>query len=190
MKNHNKILRALLLLALLLGFFAASALAQEYVFVTIRTAAYRADMETSSEKPQEVRFYISNVVSLPDSGRSFRDAGSSAEDYLMKSVIEPLKAKGILHATFYDDAVKVNDGFILSGLTKEQAEEKRKEVVESYKEQWGNIYTFNWAYGQNNAGLDVSKPTLFYHNPEVPVYTPKGEGPANDAPAKKPKGKN
>jgi hypothetical protein len=197
MNIYYKFLKTLILPALILAFFVPAAFAQdENVFVVIKVAASRADIETSSEKPREVRFYISNVIKLPNSGRAFRDARDSASDYLMKSVIEPLKAKSIVHETFYDDAVKINDGYILSGLTKEEAEAKRAEALEAYKEQWGNIYTFNWAYGQN-VGLDVSKPTLFYHNPEVPVYTPKGETPAKEAPktdkqppVKKTKGKN
>jgi hypothetical protein len=188
MNKYHKILTTLILPALLLTFFVPAAMAQdENVFVVIRVAASRADIETSSEKPQEVRFYISNVIKLPDDRRAQRSARDAASDYLMKTVIEPLKAKSIVHATFYDDAVKINDGFIISGLTKEDAEAKRSEALEAYKAQWGNIYTFNWAYGQNTAGLDVSKPALFYHNPEVPVYTPKGEAPA---PVKKAKGKN
>jgi len=195
MNEYNKILKALILPILILAFFASATPAQdENVFVVIRVAASRADIETSSEKPKEVRFYISNVIKLPNSGRAFRDARDSASDYLMKTVIEPLKAKSIVHETFYDDSVKINDGYILSGLSKEDAEAKRAEVIEGYKGQWGNIYTFNWAYSQNNVGLDVSKPTLFYHNPEVPVYTPKGEAPAKETPkptpVKKTKGKN
>jgi hypothetical protein len=196
MKISYKFLKAIILPALLLAFFAMAAAAQEEnVFVVIRVAASRADIETSSEKPREVRFYISNVVNLPNSGRAFRDARDSASDYLLKSVIEPLKAKSIMHETFYDDAVKINDGYILSGLSKEDAEAKRAEALAAYKEQWGNIYTFNWAYGQT-VGLDISKPTLFYHNPEVPVYLPKGEAPAKETPksekqppVKKPKGR-
>jgi hypothetical protein len=197
MKIPYKFLKIMILSALLLAFFATAAAAQEEnVFVVIRVAASRADIETSSEKPREVRFYISNVINLPNSGRAFRDARDSASDYLMKSVIEPLKAKSIVHETFYDDAVKINDGYILSGLSKEDAEAKRAEALVAYKEQWGNIYTFNWAYGQT-VGLDASKPTLFYHNPEVPVYLPKGEtAPAKETPktekppVKKTKGKN
>lgn len=192
MKIYQNLIRALVLPAMLMAFFAAAAttaIADDHVFVVIRVAAWRADAETSSEKPQEVRFYISDVIKLPNDPYLQRKARDSASDYLTKTVIEPLKAKGIEHAVFYDDSVKINDGYILAGLSRAEAEERRAKIVEGYKEQWGNIYTFVWAYGQNTVGLDISKPTLFYHNPEVPIYTPKGDTPAKEAP-KKGKGKN
>lgn len=164
------LLTAVLLSALPLGATRAQDDEPNYAFVIFETAVTRKGVETSSANPEERRFYVSNIVEFPsDDPALFRRAPKIADDYFTQAVVEPLKAKGILHQ-YYDDGVRINNNVVYRLDTRADVEELRQKSLEELKEQNGNVFTFTWVRDDKPHGLETSSPTLFYHGPEQPLY--------------------
>jgi hypothetical protein len=143
---------------------------QNYAFVIFETAVTRKGVETSSENPEERRFYVSNVVEFPSSDPAlFRRASKIADEYFTQTVVEPLKAKGIL-LEYYDDGIRINDDVVYRLDTRAEVEELRQKVLKDLKEQNVNIFTFTWVRDGTPNGTDTSRPSLFYHDPQQPLY--------------------
>ena len=164
-----------ILLAVLLGCVFVSKLQAQtdepnYVFVVFETTVTRQGVETSDAKPEERRFYVSNVVAIPSADPALlRRASKLADEYFIATVVDPLKAKGILHQ-YYDDGIRINNNVVYRLDTHAEVEDLQKKVLLELKEQSTNIFTFTWAYGEKMNGLETSKPTLFYHEPKKPLY--------------------
>lgn len=173
MKNYYRFLPILFAAALILLVAPNFARAQgdrDYAFVVIETTVTRKGVETSDKNPEERRFYISNIVEIPTSDSSlYRNANKAADTYFMKTVVEPMEAKGILHQ-YYDDNVVINNNGSYVSETRAVAEENRQETLDGLKGQNANIFTFKWEYGKEPKGLEMSQPTLLVHNPKQPLY--------------------
>ena len=173
MKNYSQILP--ILCAVLISIFASSdANAQtdesNYAFVVFETTVTKSGIETSDTNPEERRFYVSNVVEFPErDSYVFRHADKIADEYFTANVVEPLKAKGILHQ-YYDDAIRINNNVVYRLDTRAEVEDLQKQVLQELKEQNANIFTFNWTREKGAKGLETSQPTLFYHESGKPLY--------------------
>ena len=78
----------------------------DYAFVVIETTVTRKGVETSDKNPEERRFYVSNIVEIPQNNKSaYRNANKSADEYFIKGVVKPMEAKGILHQYYDNDVV-------------------------------------------------------------------------------------
>jgi hypothetical protein len=153
-----------------MGYANAQTAEPEYIFVIFETTVTRQGVETSDEHPEERRFYVSNIIALPSSDQLLlRRASKIADAYFIAAVVEPLKTKGILHA-YYDDAIRINDNAVYRLDTRADVEALRKEVLDDLIGQNANIFTYNWKYGDERVGLDISRPTLFYHQAKHPLY--------------------
>lgn len=170
MKNYSQLL-PILFAVLLITIFVGTAQAQykDYGFAVFETTVTRQGVETSDKNPSERRFYISNVVEFSESNASvFRNAGKIADEYFIANVVEPMKAKGILHK-YYDDGIKINNNASFVE-TREDVEDLRKKVLEDLKSQNANVFTFNWTRDKDAKGLETSVPTLFNRGSEQPLY--------------------
>ncbi len=183
MKNNSRILTILFAVSLT-AIFVGTAQAQylDYGFVVIETTVTKQGVETSDKKPTERRFYVSSVVEFSEADASvFRSAGKLAAEYFIANVVEPMKAKGILHK-YYDDGIKINnnDSYV---ETRPDVEDLRKKILEDLKEQNANVFTFYWTRDKNVKGLESSQPTLLYRGSEQPLY---GAGEQEIVPKKSP----
>lgn len=70
---------------------------------------------------------------------------------------------------YYDQESQINGGSVLEIESREQAEEMRKKDIEDHKEQGGNIYSFNLAFGPAK-GEETSQPRLIYRDKKQPNY--------------------
>ena len=152
--------------------FAFSVKAQRlWTYVVVETAVSRADAGEDSDEPDERRFYVSEVVEVPESVPDY-NVSKTADAYFMKNIVEPLKAKGINHE-YYDDGVEVNCGSVLAVKDKQDAEAKRAACIADLKEQGSvNIYSFIWTFGAAK-GLATTRPTLIFRGQETPNYQPR-----------------
>ena len=139
----------------------------DWLFVVVETHVHQKAVETSSEHPEERRWYISNVVALPENIPDYSE-NKKAGEYFDTNVVEPAKARGIL-VDYYDQELEINGGSVIRVDTREQAEEMRKQNIEDCKEKGGNIYSFEIVFGSVK-GEEVSKPKLVYRNKEQPNY--------------------
>lgn len=160
--------------ALLACLFAVNAQAQadepNYVFVIFETTVTRQGIETSDAEPEERRFYVSNLVAVPSEDPALlRRASRLADDYFTATVVEPMKAKGILHQ-YYDDGIRINDNVVYRLDTRAEVDDLQKKTLEGLKEQGANIFTFTWKFGEKPGGLEMSHPVLFYREPKKPLY--------------------
>jgi hypothetical protein len=140
-----------------------------FPFVVIETTVTRQGIKTSSANPEERRFYVSDVIEFPDNPQLYRKADELVDEYFVKTVVEPMKAKGIL-LTYYMQDVKIDNGAVYTPATKAEAEELRKKTLEELKEMSANVFTFTWQYGKQSKGLETASPKLFFHDPEKPLY--------------------
>ncbi len=164
-----------ILFAVLISIFASGIVhAQDdnsnYAFVVFETTVTKKGVETSDINPEERRFYVSNVIEFPERDASiFRNAAKIADEYFTANVVEPLKAKGILHQ-YDDDGIHINNSVVYRLDTLTEVEELREKSLEELKEQSVNIFTFNWTRDKDAKGLETSRPTLFYREPKSPLY--------------------
>ncbi len=141
-----------------------------YAFVIFETAVTRQGVETDDDHPEEQRVYVSNVVAFPEKDPSvFRSAMKLADDYFIATVVEPMKGKGILHQ-YYDDGIRINDKVTYDIDTRADVETLHSKVLQDLKERNNNVFTFTWTRTEEPNGLKSSHPTLFYHNPNQPLY--------------------
>ena len=139
----------------------------DWFFVVVETHVHQKAVETNSEHPEERRWYISNVVALPDNIPDYSEKKKTGE-YFDANVVEPAKTRGIL-VDYYDEEMQINGGSVIGVGSRAQAEEMRKQNIEDCKEKGGNIYSFEIVFGSAK-GEEVSKPKLIYRNKEQPHY--------------------
>jgi hypothetical protein len=137
--------------------------------VEVETTVHRAGVETSSENPEERRWYISNVVVQPEDVPSYSLVKQKLVPYFSRNVMDPAEKRGI-GIDYGEQDVRVNSETSRSNYeTRQQAEEARKEAIEYRKGQSGNIYSFVLEFGPAK-GEETSKPQLIYRDKEQPNY--------------------
>ncbi len=148
-----------------------------YLFVEIETTVHRKGVETSSENPNERRWYISNVVVQPEDVPDYSLVKQKIMPYFSRNVMDPAEAKGIL-IDYGDEDVRVNSETSRANYeSRDEAEEARNKAIEYRKGQSGNIYSFELVFGPAK-GEETSKPKLIYRDKEQPNYEPpKGSKP-------------
>lgn len=170
--NRNYKFRAILAIGLIFIFASAvvQARAADYAFVIFETAVTKKGVETSDQNPEERRFYVSNVVVFPETDPYvFRNSYKEADAYFTSAVVEPMEAKGIVHK-YYDDDIRINDKVVYELKGRAEVEELQKKVLQDLKAQNANVFTFTWVRNAKTKNLETSRPTLFYHGPEQPLY--------------------
>jgi hypothetical protein len=149
------------------GASAPGKAAGDWFFVVVETHVHQKGIETDSDRPEERRWYVSNLVQLPASIPDY-SAKKKAGEYFDANVVEPAKTRGIL-VDYYDDEMQINGGSVIRVDSRAQAEEMRNKDIADRKEQGGNIYSFEIVFGPAK-GEDTSKPRLIYRNKEQPNY--------------------
>jgi hypothetical protein len=139
----------------------------DWFFVVVETHVQQKAVETSSEHPEERRWYVSNVVALPANIPDY-SGKKKAGEYFDANVVEPAKRHGIV-VEYYDQDLQINGGSVIRVDSREQAEEMRNKDVEERKEQGGNVYSFELVFGPAK-GEETSKPKLIYRNKIQPNY--------------------
>jgi hypothetical protein len=139
----------------------------DWFYVVVETHVHQQAVETSSEHPEERRWYISNVVTLPENIPDY-SAKKKAGEYFDANVVAPAKTHGLV-VDYYDDELQINGGSVIGVDSREQAEEMRKKEIEDRKEQGGNIYSFEIVFGTTK-GEETSKPKLIHRNKDQPNY--------------------
>ena len=139
----------------------------DWFFVVVETHVHQKAVETSSEHPEERRWYTSNVVALPANIPDYSNKKKAGE-YFDANVVEPAKTHGIA-VDYYDQDMQINGGSVVRVDSREQAEEMRNKDIEDRKEQGGNIYSFEIVFGSAK-GEETSKPKLIYRDKKQPNY--------------------
>jgi hypothetical protein len=139
----------------------------DWFFVVVETHVHQQGVETSSEHPEERRWYMSNVVALPGNIRDY-SAKKKVGEYFDANVVAPAKTHGIV-VDYYDDEMQINGGSVIRVDSRAQAEEMRNKDIADRKEQGGNIYSFELVFGPAK-GEETSKPKLIHRNKEQPNY--------------------
>lgn len=94
-----------------------------YLFVEIETTVHRAGVETSSQNPNERRWYISNVVVQPEDVPSYSLVKQKIMPYFSRNVMDPAEKRGIL-VDYGEQDVRVNSETSYANYeTREQAED-------------------------------------------------------------------
>ncbi len=140
-----------------------------YQFVEIETTVHLAGVETSSEHPEERRWYMSTVIVQPEDVPTYSLIQKEFIPYFNASVMDPAEKRGI--SIDYDDqGVKLNgDVSYANYATREEATEQRNKEIEYRKGQGGNIYEFAIDFNSPK-GEATSKPKLIYRDKEQPNY--------------------
>lgn len=136
-------------------------------FVVIETTVQRAGQEVSSKNPQERRWYVSNLVTMPQYYPSYT-LKKMADEYFTAQVVNKLKAQGI-ELNYYDNNVEINDGAVYAMNTDQDVEQARAKAVEDHKNQSGNIFSFDWSFDPAVATV----PKLIYRDKGNPLYEAK-----------------
>lgn len=143
-------------------------------FFVVNVFIHRSGKEISSQNPQERRYYVSNLVAVPDSIPSYSLA-KVADKYFEEQVVTPLKRQG-LEASYYDSDLEINGGAVYALNTEADAKECRDKALESCHTRGGNIYEFTWSFEANAS----ANPKLIFRDKEQPSY----DGPAKPKPSK------
>ena len=140
-----------------------------YLFVEIETVVHRAGVETSSEHPNERRWYFSNVIVQPEDVPTYSLKKQRLMPYFSRNVMDPAEARGIL-IDYGEQDVRLNgESSFANYETRQEAEEARTKAIDYRKEQSGNIYSFEINF-DNPKGEETSKPKLIYRDKEQPNY--------------------
>jgi len=140
-----------------------------YLFVEIETVVHRAGVETSSENPEERRWYTSNVIVQPEDVPTYSLKKQRFMPYFSRNVMDPAEARGIL-IDYGEQDVRLNgESSFANYATRAEAEEERNKAIEYRKGQSGNIYSFEISFDNPN-GEQTSKPKLIYRDKEQPNY--------------------
>ena len=138
-------------------------------FVEIETTVHRAGVETSSENPNERRWYMSNVVTQPEDVPTYSLIKQKIMPYFSRNVMDPAETRGIL-IDYGEQDVRLNgESSYANYETREEAEKQRDKEIEYRKGQSGNIYSFELVYGPAK-GEETSKPRLIYRDKEQRNY--------------------
>ena len=140
-----------------------------YQFVEIETTVHLVGVETSSEHPEERRWYMSTVIVQPEDVPTYSLVQKKFIPYFNANVMDPAEKRGI--SIDYDDqGVKLNgDVSYANYATREEATEQRNKEIEYRKGQGGNIYEFTIDFNSPK-GEATSKPKLIYRDKEQPNY--------------------
>jgi hypothetical protein len=140
-----------------------------YQFVEVETTVHLANVETSSEHPEERRWYMSTVIVQPEDVPTYSLIQKKFIPYFNANVMDPAEKRGI--AIDYDDqGVKLNgDVSYANYATRQEATEQRNKEIEYRKGQGGNIYEFTIDFNSPK-GEATSKPKLIYRDKEQPNY--------------------
>lgn len=140
-----------------------------YQFVEFETTVHLAGVETSSEHPEERRWYMSTVIVQPEDVPTYSLVQKKFIPYFNQNVMEPAEKRGIV-IDYSDDGVKLNgDVSYANYATREEATEQRNKEIEYRKGQGGNIYEFAIDFNSPK-GEATSKPKLIYRDKEQPNY--------------------
>ena len=138
-------------------------------FVEIETTVHRAGVETSSETPNERRWYMSNVVTQPEDVPTYSLIKQKIMPYFSRNVMDPAETRGIL-IDYGEQDVRLNgESSYANYETRAEAEKQRDKEIEYRKGQRGNIYSFELVYGPAK-GEETSKPKLIYRDKEQRNY--------------------
>ncbi len=138
-------------------------------FVEIETTVHRAGVETSSENPNERRWYMSNVVTQPEDVPTYSLIKQKIMPYFSRNVMDPAEARGIL-IDYGEQDVRLNgESSYANYETREEAEREWDKEIEYRRGQSGNIYSFELVYGPAK-DEETSKPKLIYRDKEQPNY--------------------
>ncbi len=140
-----------------------------WFFVVIETHVQLKNVEVDDKHPEERRWYISDVTSLPANIEDY-SAPKKVNEYFDANVVSPAERRGVV-VQYDDQESQINGGSVLAMQSREQAEEMRKKDIEDRKEQGGNIYSFKIVFGAAK-GEETSQPHLIYRNKEQPNYEP------------------
>jgi hypothetical protein len=141
-------------------------------FVEIETTVHRAGVETSSDNPEERRWYLSNVVTQPEDVPTYSLIKQKIIPYFSQNVMDPAEKRGII-IDYGEQDVRLNgESSYANFATREEAEQERNKAIEYRKGQSGNIYSFEMVYGPAK-GEETSKPKLIYRDRDQPNYEAK-----------------
>ena len=148
---------------------SSSPAANAYLFVEIETVVHRAGVETSSDNPEERRWYFSNVIVQPEGVPTYSLKKQRFIPYFSRNVMDPAEARGIL-IDYGEQDVRLNgESSFANFATRAEAEEERNKAIEYRKGQSGNIYSFEINF-DNPKGEETSKPKLIYRDKEQAHY--------------------
>ena len=141
-----------------------------YLFVEIETTVHRKGVETSSENPEERRWYFSNVVVQPMDVPTYSLIKQKIMPYFSRNVMDPFEARGFA-LDYGEQDVRLNgESSYANYESREQAEEARAKELDYRKNQSGNIYSFELVFAGTPKGEETSKPKLIYRDKEQPNY--------------------
>jgi hypothetical protein len=151
------------------GSVSSSPADNAFLFVEIETVVHRAGVETSSENPEERRWYFSNVIVQPEDVLTYSLKKQRFMPYFSRNVMDPAEARGIL-IDYGEQDVRLNgESSFANYATRAEAEEERNKAIEYRKGQSGNIYSFEINF-DNPKGEETSKPKLIYRDKEQAHY--------------------
>lgn len=176
MRTKQTLFLAALMFCLALAQFARPSVAGAtrranavWQFIEIETTVHRVGVETSSDNPEERRWYISGVVTQPEDVPTYSLVKQKIIPYFSRNVMDPAEKRGIA-IDYGEQDVRLNgESSFANYATREEAEEERNKAIEYRKGQSGNIYSFEMVYGPAK-GEETSKPKLIYRDKEQPNY--------------------
>lgn len=140
-----------------------------YLFVEIETTVHRKGVETSSDNPNERRWYMSNVIIQPEDVPTYSLIKQKIMPYFSRNVMDPAETRGILIDYGEQDVRLSGEGSLANYETREEAEAQRDKEIEYRKRNSGNIYSFTLLFGPAK-GEETSKPKLIYRDKDQPNY--------------------
>ena len=140
-----------------------------YLFVEIEATVHRKGVETSSDNPNERRWYMSSVIVQPEDVPTYSLIKQKFMPYFSRNVMDPAEARGVL-IDYGEQDVRLNGEVSQANYeTRAKAEKQRNKEIEYRKGQGGNIYSFEIDFNQPK-GEQTSKPKLIYRDKEQPNY--------------------
>jgi hypothetical protein len=139
-------------------------------FVEVETTVHRAGVETSSDNPEERRWYFSNVIVQPEDVPTYSLVKQKYVPYFSRNVMDPAEKRGIL-IDYGEQDVRMNgESSFANYATRDEADEERAKAIEYRKGQSGNIYSFELNLAATKVGEETSKPKLMYRDKEQANY--------------------
>jgi hypothetical protein len=140
-----------------------------YQFIEIETTVHRKGVETSSEHPNERRWYFSQVIVQPMDVPTYSLIRQKFMPYFSRNVMDPAETRGVL-VDYGEQDVRLNGEVSEANYeTQAAAEEQRNKELEYRKGQSGNIYSFEIDFN-NPKGEATTKPKLIYRDKDQPNY--------------------
>lgn len=139
----------------------------DWFFVVVETRVHIKTAAVDSDDPEERRWYISNVVALPENIKDY-SAQKKVGEYFDANVVEPAKTAGVI-IEYYDQELQIDGGSVIRVDSRAESEEMRNKDVADRKEQGGNIYSFNLVFGPAK-GEETSQPKLLFRDKAQPNY--------------------